>query len=1104
MKDRYEKYRGPSRGNMRKPRPGTILLLLWGVFLSLAVYGYLAWLQPSRLAATVSHLLESKLDVQCRIGEVSLSFLPVPTIHASNLALLRGSVDNMELHVRRAEIQIGYLSLIRLKPVIRSVSLESPTLDISSDLIQKILDEKKAAKQAEADRSFSLPDLPSGITGVRLHIEDGTCRITGAEGKGHLTVSGINAGARLPGLIPGNLELSVDDLRYTNAAGLELTAADSHISLSSLRRNHRGICRGNVLISTGLQLGSLDKLMGHEISAPYRYFPMPEPLKISLSGGFSASPEEGRYGARGTAEASATLVMNGHPVPISLSVPFDTQDIAEAVDIDKADARMGDDFITISGKMTGLANGNPVLNGRADIHHFSLARWFGFGQAMPSGLQHALDSITGTFEDMELSLHGVVVPRLKAQVQGIDLEGSGSCREFLKPEILISAHAKQADLNRIFPELHGEFPDMSHLPPPVLPLHEDEEDEDSSEPPLVDYDIHISADSADIMNFRVSGADVHVVPSPAGYPMLNILVAGLYGGKATSKVHIDDRIRVTSDLDRVSMDGVTRALAGYPALTGLMKKGSADLSFVPGSGLTMLSSLGGSIRASMEKGSLNLTKSSALPYAALSINAQASAVPGKDLKKLPPSMDFRGSWKVNMDAKDWSVSAEAKQAALSFSTKNGLPTAMRNQPVSLQVTLARELCDIFAKDMKFSVSGKGSYNAENGTVSMADATLRHQDFTLTGNLAATDLPTKLSLTGRLGLSTASFRKCAALFGVSLPDPEGKKVFQKAEADAAVTVTSQELSFDKLNGKIDDVSFSGSLHQSLTGRPSLTGSLNIPSLDIDRYRSTVSGPSSPTSTPLPLSFLKNTDLSLSLSAGRLRAVSTTLTHVSVPVTQKNGTLSAPFKASFPGGGQAEGSFQASLTADGKAADISLSTRCRNMDMMNFSRDRGQKTLIGGTGTFDASLRSRQKHWEDWKRALNGKLSLLVTNGSIVTPSSSNGASGKKESRTDFRTMSMSIALSNGIAACRDFLIKGSPITITGEGTASLAEETINAEATVTLAGIPEMPLTITGNLFSPKITYKLLGAVTGTVGNLGSGVIDLVGGVLSAPFKLFMK
>ncbi len=1103
MKNRYEKYRGPSRGNMRKPRLGTVLLLLWGLFLTLAVYGYLAWLQPSRLASTVSQLLESKLSVQCRIGEVSLSVFPVPTIHASDLALLRGSVNSMELHVRRAEIQIGYLSLLRLKPVIRSLALENPTLDISSDLLERILHEKESGNETQDADSFS---LPCSITGVRLHVENGTCRITGAEGKGHLALSGIRADARLPGLIPGHLELNVSSLLYKNASGLEASAADTHLSLSSLRRNHRNFWRSDVLFSSNIQLAALDAVMGHTIAEPYRYFPMPEPLRISLTGNFSASPEEKSCTAQGRAEATARLIMNGHPVPISLSVPFSMRDLAGSVDIENADARMGDDHVTISGRMSGLTEGRPVLHGRADIHHFSLARWFGFGQAMTGGLQRALDNITGSFEGMELSLRGVTVSRLKARVMDMDLEGSGSCREFLKPEILISAHGKEVDLNRIFPELSGEYPDMSHLPPPVLPSSHDEDEKEDDEHIAVGYDIHISADNADIMNFRVGGADVHVVPAPAGHPMLNITAAGLYGGKARSKVYLDDKVRVTADLEKVNMDGVTRALAGYPALTGVLKKGSADLSFTPGSGLTMLSSLGGSITANMEQGGLSLKKgSSALPYVSLSLNAQAAASPAKDLKQMPPLMDFRGSWKINLTAQNWSVAAEAKQAALAFSTRSGLPSAMRNQPVSLQVSLKRGLCSLLAQDLNFTVEGKGSYSADGKSVSMADATLRHDDFTLTGKLSASDVPDKLSLTGRLALSTPSLRICTELFGVSLPSVSGKKTFRKAEAEADVTITSRQLSLDKLKGKVDDTSFSGSIHQSLTGRPVLNGNFHTPFLDIDGYRSTdENASSSAKSGPLPLSFLENADMTLSLSMDRVRAFSTTLSRASLSVSQKNGVLSAPFKANFPGGGQTEGSFQAAITTDKKAADLSLSTRCRNMNMLNFSIDRGQKTRISGTGTFDASLNSRQKTWDDWKHALNGKLALKVADGAIITQPRETASLSRKESRTEFKTMSMTFTLAKGVATCRDFLVKGSPVTIVGEGTADLATESINAEATVTLAGIPEMPVSITGNMFSPKITYKLLGAVTGTVGNIGSGVIDLVGGVLSAPFKLFMK
>ena len=167
------------------------------------------------------------------------------------------------------------------------------------------------------------------------------------------------------------------------------------------------------------------------------------------------------------------------------------------------------------------------------------------------------------------------------------------------------------------------------------------------------------------MNFRVGGADVHVVPAPAGHPMLNILVTDLYGGRGASKVDIDDDIRVTADLDRVSLDGVSRALAGYPALSGLMKKGSVDLTFAPGDALRMFGSLRGSIRASVEKGKLLASKGGKpLRFDSLSLNSQAAAAPAKNLKKLPSVMDFRGAWNVGITAADWSVSAEAKQAAL--------------------------------------------------------------------------------------------------------------------------------------------------------------------------------------------------------------------------------------------------------------------------------------------------------------------------------------------------------------------------------------------------------------------------------------------------------
>ena len=91
---------------MRKVRLGTLLLALWGILLSAFVYTYLAWLQPSRLGATVSYVLESTLGVYCDIGRVSLSLLPMPEITINDLSIERGSVDHVEFHARKASVQV--------------------------------------------------------------------------------------------------------------------------------------------------------------------------------------------------------------------------------------------------------------------------------------------------------------------------------------------------------------------------------------------------------------------------------------------------------------------------------------------------------------------------------------------------------------------------------------------------------------------------------------------------------------------------------------------------------------------------------------------------------------------------------------------------------------------------------------------------------------------------------------------------------------------------------------------------------------------------------------------------------------------------------------
>ena len=80
---------------MRKPRLGTVLLIMWGLLLTAGVGVYLAYLQPARLGRTVSDTLESALGVRCVIRQVDFSLVPRAEVIIRGIRLAPGAVPNV-------------------------------------------------------------------------------------------------------------------------------------------------------------------------------------------------------------------------------------------------------------------------------------------------------------------------------------------------------------------------------------------------------------------------------------------------------------------------------------------------------------------------------------------------------------------------------------------------------------------------------------------------------------------------------------------------------------------------------------------------------------------------------------------------------------------------------------------------------------------------------------------------------------------------------------------------------------------------------------------------------------------------------------------------
>ena len=1053
---------------------GTFLLILWLASLTLSCSLYLTCLQPSRMSALLGSVLENNPLGAFTAGNCSLRLLPLPSVTLENLAFRGDSIKNFAFQSRKVMLAFSWGSLLRLRPVIRSVTLEEPEFLLEGGTPAHF--PAAGASGAEAPSLDALTD-PLGMKVSVLH---GSATFRTASGD-VLTMQGIEGSFHSPALLRGSLDLQIPLIRYETPSGLDVSGSAS-LRIRDLHRSHdEWTCEASS--RTSMQMQSLEQVLGHPIAQAYRYFPMPEPatLESSVRLRFASASQ---YSAEGTLTAHAVLPMNGHDVPIVATLPFAASSSSPEIRVSGAAFRMDGDNATLNGSLKLEEDGLPVFTGRADIHHFSLIRWFSFGRQMDPGLQKALDNITATFDGMTLSARGVWVQDLKGQVCGMDFSGRGGCKKYAEPFIDIAIHTKHAELNKLFTELRGVVPDMSHLPPPVL--HDDDEEDDQT-PSRVGYDIHVTSERTSILDFDTGGADIHVLPANPGV-LLDIAVPDFYSGSVTSKTYLRDKVRVDASLKNISLKQFSQVLAGYDAVSGRLENGSLTVDFDPGSGLHILHTLHIAATGSIRKGYFKNRQSQSMPFNSgrLAINARVTT---KEQKKLPQRINFTGKWDVSLDDSEYYTRAFSDNATLTFSTAYWLPESMTRQNATAEMTVKSQK-DAFRN---LRISGPVSFSVPGNTLEYSNATVKNDFFSARGSaIVKNPAGGAWQISGTAEAQTPSLHRLLNSRDVSDAAGFSARNLDSASLQAQFKASPSQFALEGIHADIGGAIITGQLSGTMKGKPSLRGNLRVSSLDVSKYLP--QDQKGDARTPLPISALTAANAELKLFFSRLRAVSTTLADASIDVSLKNGNFVAPFKAKFFGGGTLEGSF-AATAVDARQADLYLHAQSSSVNMLNLSRDRNQSTLISGTGTASAVLNSRQAFWDDWKKKLNGSLMVGIDKGAIRTTDQ------KGTSETPFSKMSMTAALHNGILTCSDFLLDGTFTDIRGAGKINLGTQKIDASADITLAGIPKIPVTISGSVLDPKTDYKFFGAITGTAGNIGSSVFGLLGGIISAPFKL---
>lgn len=1141
---------------MRKPRLGTVLLIMWGLLLTAGVGVYLAYLQPARLGRTVSDTLESALGVRCVIRQVDFSLVPRAEVIIRGIRLAPGAVPNVNFRADACRAELSWLSLLRLKPVLHSVELEGAVADIVWPLPGFAA--SSSGEAARADGPRPLPALPPLLTGVRVRVDNSSLRVRSEDGSRRIQLSGISGRARLPGLFRGSVDLAVRKSALRLAPAPEITLDNFTLGAHSLREDEHGELLGSLTAAAEVQMGALDAALGRPVKPAYRYFPLPAPARLKIGADLAVAPEERRARLTGQATLDAVLPMNGHDTPLRVTLPYRLES-PDRVRVEGMSLDIDGDRAVLTGEITGLREREPVFAGQADVARFSLSRWFGFGHKMTAGLQLALNDISGNL-DFVLTPRGVRVPRLEARLQNVNavLTGSGACENFREPDIVIDGHVADVDLNPIFPELNGVKPDKPALPPPAVPLEED------GQPSKVGYDIHLTADKASVWKLEAGRVDCRITPVPltaadkareaelreaalqagekppapwksAGHgALLTVNVGDVYGGKGEAVVRLDDVYRVQATLNGVSAQAPVTRMAGYAALGGTLKA-KADLSFSGSSAAAMMANLAGTVDATLTKGFIGSKSGARMPYRTLTVKADAKAAPVGPPPEgdLPATMPFSGTWQASLDTNDWTVSGNSR-AAMTFSLRNGLPLSMTPQSASLRLRLDKTGIGNggWPEDVVLDLKGRLSFDFNAGTLALADLSGGRAGLALGGSLRVSDLFGTPVTEGRMSVASGALRVAAAAFGLSLPATLDPAAFGTLNAEADVRYSGHTLTLKNMSGALDKTSLTGSMTGVFGQRPFWTVNMRLGRVDGDAYWP---APSKGPATPVQTEFLLGYDADIRLNVEQFTLFATPTVNLSLPLTLKQGILnSGVFTGSFPGGGTLNGTLHGETKAgkrdsagrpqDSGQLGLRLQLRLNNVAMLPLTRARGQETLLAGTGTGQCDVQATLRTWNDIPGKLDGNWSIAVRDGYLMSaraaaeaaeqaragdgsPSGFGMESGRPDpttaNKTPFQILSASGSLLGGVIHSNNFRMEGVMLSVKGGGSINLNTMTIAAKATATLMGVPEMPVEISGSLSDPQTSYKLMGALAGTIGNIGGTVVDIVGGVLTAPFRLFM-
>lgn len=378
------------------------------------------------------------------------------------------------------------------------------------------------------------------------------------------------------------------------------------------------------------------------------------------------------------------------------------------------------------------------------------------------------------------------------------------------------------------------------------------------------------------------------------------------------------------------------------------------------------------------------------------------------------------------------------------------------------------------------------------TLTVSPLSLQTLELALAGKLDVKQLRDAPQVSGSLRSEPFSPRKLLERLGMPASVTADPKALERAALELEFQGTDKAAEIASLKVMVDDSTLAGKAEVRSFDKPQIQFSLGLDQMDLDRYlpppaQAPVSAEAgsvgeakqaaSDDTLGIPVDTLRELDIKGHVKANRLKVANLQLTEVVAELSAKEGLVSLkPVRTALYEGGIDSGF---TLDARGKVPVFDIVTELKDVQMGPLMAALQQgKGYLDGTGRLSANLQTRGERVSDLKKLLDGKLDLAVADGALYDKELARkveaavaflqGRPPKPAAEAIlFESLTGSAKINNGVVDNRDLKLISSLILVKGEGTANLANDTVDYTLSLALARGAEdkkrtfVPITVKG-------------------------------------------